>query len=117
MINYHSGDDAARFVEVRYRAMGSSYDTTRQLLFVQDGPDHEIEVTMSENQPSAYPQTSRRHNHHVKIRQLWEAGELPRDGTSYVDTLHDHWCGIFLGAHCNCDPDIIVRDAIAHVRH
>ena len=47
-------------------------------------------------------------NYIAKVRKFVEAHpELT--GYNDVDIQHDHWCGVFKGRACNCDPDISLR--------
>jgi hypothetical protein len=49
-------------------------------------------------------------NYLVKIRQMWQAGTLPRDvGLHRLDVAHDGWCQHFDGRPCHCNPDIAVK--------
>jgi hypothetical protein len=45
-----------------------------------------------------------------KLRALAARGVL-RPGCQTVDILHDHWCALFQGHLCNCDPDVQVLPA------
>ena len=47
------------------------------------------------------------HNYLVKIRKMWETGELPRTaGYHQIAVYHDDFCGVFEGKRCDCDPDV-----------
>lgn len=51
------------------------------------------------------------HNYIKKIGQMIARGQISRDAPlTELNIYHDHWCGIYQGELCNCNPDIeIIR--------
>jgi hypothetical protein len=59
------------------------------------------------------------HNYVKKFYSMIQRGELVVAEGSYndIEFLHDHWCGIYRGKECNCDPDVVLhREAVTSPR-
>ena len=54
------------------------------------------------------------HNYVKKIQALLEHGTLGcQPGLYSLGIAHDEWCQMYLGAECNCDPDITIVEVTA----
>lgn len=63
-------------------------------------------------------------NYLKMLLAMADSGNYERGHAYFNNIEHDHWCGIFNNAPCNCSPDIEVLDlekptdldrAVAHI--
>ncbi len=50
------------------------------------------------------------HNYIRKVIEFADRNQIPKDRLSEIGIYHDNNCGIFIGLHCDCDPDVRLID-------
>lgn len=49
------------------------------------------------------------HEYRRRLNTALSKGIVDKGNVAHAFVSHDDWCGIYSGAECNCDPDILIH--------